>query len=265
MTDLYVSELAIYPVKSLAQITLDESRIDRFGLVNDRRWMVVDQNGVFISQRQYAKMCLIQPVFINNKLTLKASGSKDLKVTSVNVNTRHKVVVWQDECNAYDCGDDVADWLSEFLDVKCRLMYFPKDENRLVDQMYAKSTDHTAFSDGFPILLISQASLDDLNSKLEMPVPMSRFRPNLIVSGCPPFAEDDWKTIRIGELLLNVVKPCSRCTIPNIDSTTAERGIEPAKTLSGYRKTNNKIYFGQNVIPNGEGFIQKSMPVEIVQ
>ena len=121
-------------------------------------------------------------------------------------------------------------------------MFFPADENRLVDQVYAKPGDHTAFSDGFPLLLLSQASLDDLNSKLNTPVPMSRFRPNLVVSGCEPFAEDNWRILRIGELTLYVVKPCSRCVIPNIDVITAKRSAEPAKTLSGYRKRNNKIF-----------------------
>ena len=265
MSELYISELAIYPVKSLAQVVLDESRIDRFGLVQDRRWMVIDRDGVFITQRQHARMCLVQPEFSGNKLKLKAPGMSDLIVADADEKIIRRVTVWEDKCNAYDCGNDAAEWLSQFLEIDCRLMYFPEDENRLVDQKYANSGDHTAFSDGFPILLTSNASLDDLNSKLDKSVPMQRFRSNIVISGCKPFEEDNWRILRIGELTLNVVKPCSRCSIPNIDVATADRCEEPIKALSTYRKKNNKIFFGQNVIANGKGVLRKGMSVEIIE
>jgi len=265
MSELYVSELAIYPVKSLAQIVLNESRIGRFGLEYDRQWMIVDKDGYFVTQRQNARMCMVQPEYFGNRLKLKAPGMRELLVTVNDYKTKHKVIVWEDECDAYDCGDEAAEWLSQFLAIDCRLMLFPEDEDRLVDQTYAEPIDYTAFSDGFPILLISQASLDDLNHKLEKPVSMLRFRPNLVVAGCSPYAEDGWKLLRIGDLTLRVVKPCSRCAIPNIDVATAKRTAEPAKTLSSYRKKNNKIFFGQNVIANGNGLLQKGMPVEILE
>jgi uncharacterized protein len=265
MTRLYVSELAIYPVKSLSQILLDESKVSRFGLEKDRRWMVVDKSRKFVTQRQQARMCLVQTDLLDDVLKLSAPGMPDLSVAVVNKKTKHKVVIWEDECQVHDCGDMPAKWLSEFLHIDCRLVYFPEDENRLIDQVYASSDDHTAFSDGFPVLLTSQASLNDLNSKLAKSVPMSRFRPNLVVTGCDAFAEDNWRVIRIGDLTMRVVKPCSRCVIPTIDTSTGKKSSEPIKTLSQYRKRNNKIFFGQNVIANGTGFIKKGMTVEILE
>ena len=265
MSELYVSELAIYPVKSLAQIVLDESRIGRFGLEYDRRWMIVDRHGCFVTQRQHARMCLVQTELSGSELQLKAPGMLDLIVAVADDKIKHKVIVWEDECHAYDCGDETAEWLSKFLEIDCRLMYFPEEEDRLVDQEYANAGDYTAFSDGFPVLLTSQASLDDLNSRLDKPVPMSRFRPNIVVTGCDAFEEDEWRLIRIGDLTMRVVKPCSRCTIPTIDITTAEKSSEPIKTLSQYRKRDNKIFFGQNIIVNGQGLIKKGMAVEVLE
>ncbi|MFV1983813.1 MAG: MOSC domain-containing protein, partial [Thiohalomonadales bacterium] len=225
MISVYVSELAIYPVKSLAQISLKESRVDDFGLENDRRWMVVDEKGHFITQRQQSRMCLIQVKLIYVKSRLNAVQLSAIEMPSITVelpSTKKSVLVtvWHDQCNAIDCGDAVADWLSEFLSVKCRLVYFTQDEIRQVDQTFAKPKDKTAFSDGFPFLLISQASLDNLNNKLDVALPMKRFRPNIVVTGCDAFAEDNWKKIRIGDLVLRVVKPCSRCVIPNINTET---------------------------------------------
>lgn len=166
---------------------------------------------------------------------------------------------------ALDCGDEAAAWLSRFLEMECRLVFFPEDEIRQVDPTYARSGDRTAFSDGFPVLLISQASLDDLNRRLKTPVAMRRFRPNLVVSGCEPFAEDGWKQIRVGEVTFRVVKPCSRCVIPNIDPDTAEKSAEPTRTLSGFRRRENKIFFGQNLIADGMGKLELGMPVEVLE
>lgn len=265
MTQIEVSELAIYPVKSLGQITVDSVRTGRFGFDLDRRWMVVDTDGHMITQRKKSRMCLIQPGVSENSLWLHASGMPDIEVFCSPDLPHRSVTVWEDQCLALDCGDEAAEWLSQFLDMECRLVFFPDDEIRQVDPVYAEPGDCTAFSDGFPILLISQASLNDLNRRLVTPVSMRRFRPNLVVTGCEPFAEDKWKKIRIDGITFRIVKPCSRCVVPNIDPETAEKSAEPNRTLSSFRRRDNKIFFGQNVIADNQGKLELGMSIEILE
>lgn len=269
MPQIKVSGLSIYPVKSCAGIALSSSKVEAFGLSYDRRWMVVDEKGVMLTQRKLAKMCLIQTEFIDGQLYLKHSSMPDITVLQPDTRVKSRVKVWADECLAYDAGDEPANWLSQVLGVVCRLVYFPDDEIRQVDLNFASKNDKTAFSDGFPLLLISQASLDDLNSRMKQPVSMSRFRPNIVVQGCPPYAEDSWKKIRVGNILFRLVKPCSRCVIPSINTDTAERETEPTKTLIIYRQRERKIFFGQNVIAeinnDVSSEIKVGMSVEIIE
>ena len=263
MSSIEISQLLIYPAKSMGHLSLNASDVDRFGLHNDRRWMLVDRDGVYISQRKQPRMCLIKSSLEGDQLMLETAEIGSISVAKASSKKTVKVKVWGDECIAHDCGDHAADWLSGFLKIDCRLVYFPDNENRLMDQNYAKPEEYTAFSDGFPFLLISQASLDDLNGRLDVPVAMTRFRPNLVVSGCEAFAEDGWQQIKVGGLILRVVKPCSRCVIPNIDTATGEKGAEPIKTLSQYRKRDNKVFFGQNVIANSTGRLEVGMKIEL--
>ena len=265
MTKLIVSNLSIYPVKSCREIKQNSGWVEAFGLRNDRRWMVVDEEGVMLTQRKIAKMCLIQPEITETGLLLNAPAMNNIYIEYPHVNKKIIVKVWADQCQAYDAGDEVAGWLSEFLSTECRLVYFPEDEFRQVDPDYANEGDKTAFSDGFPLLLISQGSLDDLNHRLSTPITMSRFRPNIVIKGCQPFAEDSWKKIRIAEITFRIVKPCSRCVIPSINIETAEKEDEPLKTLVNYRKRDNKIFFGQNVIADSTGKIEVGLPVEIIE
>jgi len=265
MTKISVSGLSVYPVKSCRGINLNAAKVEEFGLENDRRWMVVDETGVMLTQRKISKMCLIQPAIIESGLVLKTSAMNDINIEIPSANKKLSVKVWNDKCRAYDAGDEAANWLSHVLSEKCRLVYFPKDEFRQVDLNYANEGDKTAFSDGFPLLLISQESLDDLNSRSTSAVAMTRFRPNIVVKGCKPFAEDTWKKIRIGDITLRIVKPCSRCVIPSINIETAEREDEPLKTLIGYRKRDNKVFFGQNVIASSLGDIDVGMAVEVIE
>lgn len=264
MASVQVSGLTIYPVKSLAAVTLARAQVEPLGLAHDRRWMVVDEAGQFLTQRRLARMCLIGAQLQAAGLWLTAPGMADLSVARPSELAVCEVQVWDDRVHGLDAGDEAAAWLAEFLGQACRLVYFDERRERVVDQQYARPGDRTAFSDGFPLLLISQASLDDLNSRLAEPLPMSRFRPNLVVSGCEPFAEDGWRRLRIGDVELRVVKPCSRCIIPNIDPATADKGVEPARTLATFRKRGNHVYFGQNVIADGEGEIAVGMPVAIL-
>jgi len=263
MSELTVSELAIYPVKSMRQVLLDKAEIEMGGLKHDRRWMVVDADGRMITQRQQSRLCLIQPAVTDDGIRLQTEGLADLRVSIPESGDIRSVSIWEDTCNAHDAGDNAASWLSGFLSLECRLVYFPSDEVRTVDQDYASAGDQTAFSDGFPVMLISQASLDDLNSRLESPIPMARFRPNIVISGSEPFAEDNWRQLKIGNLSLRLVKPCSRCVIPSIDIETAERGPEPTKTLVSYRRQDKKVLFGQNGVIDGEGEIERGMAVEV--
>ncbi len=228
--------------------------------------MIVDANtNHFISQRNFPKMCLIQASPTPQGIQLHHLDNSTLHVAQPCGERVRDVTVWEDHCQVWDAGDTAASWLSERLATHCRLVYFPPHEVRQVDLEYAQLGDKTAFSDGFPLLLISQASLDDLNSRLESPVGMARFRPNLVVDGCEPFAEDDWKILRIGDITLRIVKPCSRCSIPNVDPTTGRREKEPISTLSQYRRKGNKIFFGQNVIADKPGEIAVGMSVEVIE
>ncbi len=265
VNETILSGLMIYPVKSLAAIELNLSEVDRLGLRHDRRWMVVNAAGKFLSQRELPQMALIRQTLSADGLTLSTDGKPDLHLPITPRETsRIEVAVWHDHIQAIPCGSRADNWLSDALGQSCRLVYFPDGEERQVDPEYAESQDRTAFSDGFPLLLISEASLEDLNARLEQKLPMSRFRPNLIVRGCNAYAEDNWHRIRIGELDCRVVKPCSRCTITTVDPKTAQRGPEPLKTLAGYRRQGNKVFFGQNLLHNGPGFLEVGMRVEIL-
>ena len=265
MTKITVSSLSLYPIKSCREVIQNSARVESFGLKNDRRWMVVDENGVMLTQRKISKMCLIQPEITKTGLILRTSAMESLHIEIPSENIKSNVKVWADQCQAYDAGDEAATWLSEFLATTCRLVYFPDDEFRQVDLNYANDGDKTAFSDGFPFLLISQGSLDDLNQRLPSPISMNRFRPNIVITGCDPFAEDSWKKIRIGDITFRIVKPCSRCVIPSINIDTAEREEEPIKTLLSFRKRDNKIFFGQNVIADNTGTIEVGMSVEVLE
>ena len=264
MSNLTISQLAIYPVKSMRQILLNEAEIDMGGLKNDRRWMVVDTQGRMITQRQQSRLCLIQPELFEGELCLHANGMSDLKISIPDNSNVLSVSIWSDTCDAYYAGVEAQQWLTKFLGVECCLVYFPGDEVRIVDQSYAQADDQTAFSDGFPVLLLSQSSLDDLNRRMESPVPMARFRPNIVISGCAPYAEDGWQLLKVGDFTLRIVKPCSRCVIPSIDIANAERTGEPTKTLSSYRRHDNKILFGQNAVLDGQGVIATGVHVEIL-
>lgn len=254
-----------YPVKSLRGEAFSGLDVDPRGFAFDRHWMLVDAQGRFLTQRQQPRMALLDAhVDDSGSLTLSAPGMDPIRVAA-QAASRVDVTVWGDALQA-ELRDPQADaWLSEFLDVPCRLVAQPSDVVRAVDREYAQADDQVGFADGFPFLLISQASLDDLNGRLEQAVPMIRFRPNLVVDGCAPFAEDNWRRIRIGDMSFRVAKPCSRCIIPTIDPATAERGKEPLQTLMRYRRRDNKVYFGQNLLHDAVGRLEVGMPVEVLE
>jgi len=265
MPQTTLAALYRYPVKSLRGEAFDTLEVTPRGLAFDRRWMVVDPDGRFLTQRQQPRMALIQArVGANGRLQLQAPGMPRIEVEPPGADRRMPVRVWDDRLPAAPADVAAGLWLGQILGVPCHLVYLPDDIRRPVDPHYAQPADQVGFADGFPFLLISQASLDDLNARLEHPVPMLRFRPNLVVAGCAAFAEDGWQRIRIGGLSFRVAKPCSRCIIPTIDIETAEKGREPMQTLLSYRRRDNRVYFGQNLIHDGLGTLQVGMPVEVV-
>ena len=266
MGDFTISGIFIYPVKSMAGIAVQESTVDRFGLTFDRRWMLVDAEGAFLSQRQLPRMALIQQRIKGNELVLMAPEQADLSLPLTPIEgARLRVKIWDDSCDAWYCGVEAEAWLTDFLGCSARLVYMPESHFRKVDQAYADAEDRTAFSDGFPLLLISEASLQDLNRRLPEPVTMLRFRPNLVVAGCAPYAEDEWTRVQAGSLNLRVVKPCSRCVITTIDPATAAKSAEPLKTLSSYRRQGNKVFFGQNLLHDTEGHLSVGMQLKVLE
>lgn len=262
MAALQLSEIWHYPVKSMRGTRCATARVGPRGLAYDRHWMLVDTQGRFITQRQLPQMALIKAQWANAVLSFQTTRGHHYTVRPASRPQSIQVTIWRDQCAALLVDATADQWLGDMLGKACHLVQMPDDALRQVDQHYAQPTDQVGFADGFPFLLIAQASLDKLNQKLASPVEMQRFRPNLVVTGCQPHAEDDWPAIRIGEIHFRVAKPCSRCIIPTIDRHTAERSAEPLQTLRTYRQRDNKIYFGQNLLHDGAGSLAEGMPVE---
>jgi len=265
---LRLSALYRFPVKSLGGEQLQRAAVDALGLAGDRRWMVVDSSGRFLTQRQLPRMAQIGARWLDEQtLQLSASGQTALQVAVPPANQALRgVTVWRDSLAAPDAGDAAAQWLSALLGRDCRLVHVPESRARQVDLAYAQPGDRVGFADGFPLLLIGQASLDDLAARVGRPLEMLRFRPNLVVERAAPYAEDGWGRLRIGEVEFERVKPCSRCAIPTLDPHSGERADdgEPLRTLATYRRDADGVYFGQNLIPRGTGVLEVGMPVTLL-
>jgi len=257
MSEIILSGLHIYPIKSTAGLSLETAALTPQGLQGDRRYMVVSADGRFMTQRRFPKMALVQvalDILEGKGLTLRAPGMSTLQVwRPAEDSATIEVEVWGDRTTALSCGTAADAWFSQFLSIPCQLVYMPETSQRPVDHGKFGSEKIVSFADAYPYLLLSEASLAGLNQKLvdrqSASVPMNRFRPNLIVSGdIAPHAEDEWKRIRIGETVFEVAKPCARCSIPNVDQVSGDRTLEPSKTLATYRTQGNAIWFGQNLI-----------------
>ncbi|MEI7839703.1 MAG: MOSC N-terminal beta barrel domain-containing protein [Methylococcaceae bacterium] len=249
-----LSDIFIYPVKSLAGIRVSQWDVVETGLRYDRQWMLIDENGQFVSQRRLPKMAMIHTRLTDSELILSAPDFADFTLSlEPQWGAIIQSTVWKDCCAAQHVSDAADAWFSAVLQQSCQLVYLPTDTKRSVDLNYANAVDRVAFADGFPFLIVSENSLHALNSALETPVEMARFRPNLVISGCAAYAEDSWREIQIGDLDFRLPKPCSRCSVPAINPQTAEVGKEPLTTLSRLRQWQNKIYFGQNALHNQSG------------
>lgn len=254
---LRVSQLFIYPIKSLGGISLDRARVTDRGLRFDRRWMLVNADNGFITQRTVPLMALIRVAVGDDGLHVTSSLHPDALFVSfeARLSEMADVYIWEDTCQGQFVSREADAWFSSALNMPCRLVYMPDETARAIDPDFAPKGMITSFADAFPFLLISEASLEDLNSRLERAVPMDRFRPNIVFTGGSPYQEDELRAFSIRDIQFQGVKPCARCPIPTIDQATAERGKEPLRTLAGYRMWNNKVYFGQNLIHEGLGEI----------
>ncbi len=257
---LQLSEIWIYPVKSLGGIPLQQSKVTDRGLEHDRRWLLVDENACFITQREYPKLALFQPEITGDFLKISHKVSQESILVSSyptfsEMTTPIKVTVWEDVVEACEVGSEASDWFSEILGFTVRLVYMPDESQRKVDPDFAVSpNDVTSFSDGFPFLIIGQSSLDDLNSRMAKAVSISRFRPNFVFSGGEAYEEEGWREFTIGALSFYGVKPSGRCIITTVDPETGViSGKDPLLTLSKYKNVGNKVIFGQNVIAQQQG------------
>ena len=261
-----VTSLIYYPIKACRGHEVDISNVERMGLEHDRRMMVVTPEGGFVTQRDTPKLALVTPSISSEKLTLSAPGMDNLTINIQKSGPTRPVDIWRSKgVQAVDQGQQAAEWFSDWLGTSVRLVHMAEGYIRRINKNYAvHADDHTGFADGYPILLVSEESLADLNARLDEPVPMNRFRPNIVVRGCEPFAEDTWSRIRIGETEMAVVKPCARCVVTTIDKQTLAQSKEPLKTLAAYRTQAGGAMFGQNVIPLNEGRLELGMNVEIL-
>ena len=265
---MHVSELYLYPIKSMRGIPLDHGKLDERGFRYDRRWMLVDANDVFISQREEHRMALIDVALNAHVLTVQAPGMDLLRVPLEASGPPLRCRIWRDVVDAVLVSPEVHAWFSSFLGTDCRLVYMPNESRRIVDPAYVPEERIVGFADAFPLLIIGEGSLNELNARLQRngdeTVPMRRFRPNVVVAESQPYEEDTWQHIQIGDIDVDVVKPCARCAITTVDTETAEAGHEPLRTLSTYRKENSKVYFGQNAVHRQLGTIRVGDAVHVV-
>jgi uncharacterized protein YcbX len=260
-----LSALTLYPIKSCAGLSLPEAMLTTAGLglstgqFIDREWMVVDHNGGYMTQRDFPRMALITPTLHAHTLALDFPGLPTLVLALDRPDSQaptRRVHIWDDSLRAYDCDDTTAAWFSQALGVPCRLVRFHADVTRDVSQQWTNGVAATTlFSDGYPILVIGQASLDDLNDKLRgagrAPLPMNRFRPNVVIDGIEAFEEDYVETFQLGDAVLKPVKPCPRCPMPSVDQATGEFGPDPLDILQSYRakpELDGALCFGMNAI-----------------
>ncbi len=257
-----VSSLFVYPIKSCAGLPVVEMPFDARGPSWDRRWMVVDEDGKFVTQRTHPHMARIHPRLSDDGLRITSRGFDPLDVRPKG--KRREVSVWNYRGRALDVGDEAANWFSSVLRSPVRLVTFDETTHRKTSLRHTQIPSEIAFADGYPALLVSIESLTDLNRRLEQSLPMNRFRPNIVVRDCHPFEEDTWSELHAPELVLSVVKPCERCAITTVDQRTGLKGKEPLRTLSQFRRADNGVIFGQNCVHHGAGVLRVGDDLRVV-
>lgn len=261
-----VSQLIIYPIKSLGGVSLPTSEITDRGLKFDRRWMLIDETGKFISQRTVSQLALLRVELKENSLRVFHVHSPDEFIDIPYYETGSLAIpvqIWDDSCSALHLGHKFDEWFSKKLEIECKLVYMPDDTQRLVTPPHRNKEEINSFSDSYPFLMIGESSLVDLNNRMAEDIPMNRFRPNIVFSGGESYLEDEMAHFTINNIHFYGIKLSSRCNLPTINQENASKGKEPVKTLSKYRRINNKIYFGQNLVHEGNGSINVGDLIEI--
>ena len=262
-----LQDIFVYPLKSAAALAQASARVAPRGLAGDRRWLVVDADGVFQTGRQLPALVTIRATPVAGGLRLAGPGQRDLLLASPGPDAdRMPVRVWKDPVDAVRAGPDADDWLTRALGRPLRLVHMDAASRRAVDPAYGQAGDQVSFADGYPLLAISQAALDRLNERLPRPVPMLRFRPNLVLAGVAAHAEDGWRRLRIGAVEFAAVKPCTRCVFTTVDHRTGaiDRDGEPLQTLKTYRRGERGITFGMHLIPRGNGVVATGDPITVL-
>lgn len=261
----HIHSLHIYPIKSCQGISLQTAELTSTGFKYDRHWMLVDKQGKFLSQRTHPQLATIKTSLTTDFL-IAESQSSQLKIPLVSSTSRQvQVTIWNDICSSAIVSSECSDWFSRFLDTECELVFLPDSEKRQIDPKYSSLNQIVGFSDGFPLLVLSRASIDLLNTKLTQKVDIDRFRANIILEGCPAHAEDNYSEISVNDISIKLPKPCSRCIIPSIHQQNAEKYPEVLTALAGYRKKGNNIYFGQNGVHLSNGIISMGDEVELTE
>jgi uncharacterized protein YcbX len=245
---LSVASLHIHPIKSLGGFGVSQAHITPRGFAHDRRWMLVDGTGVFMTQRELPGMATLHcsPRSDGFRVTdTRDNEHMDLS-WEIDQGERRRARIWKDDVQVVHAPVEVSAWFADRLGVTCSLVHMPESTHRPINPAYARGV--TALNDGYPYMILSSASVDDLNARMERPLPMDRFRPSIVIGGGAPYQEDDWKEITIGSARFQLVKPCERCAITTTDQRTGERGKEPLRTLAIYRKRGNEVAFGMNAV-----------------
>ncbi len=288
---MHISEINIYPIKSLKGISVEAATVEERGLRYDRRWMLTTPDGMFFTQREFPQMATLSVWFEEDGVGLGVAADRFGEVFvpfEPDTGKRQQVMIWQSTCAGVIYGAALNEWFSDVLATNCQLVYMPDDSRRNVRELFNKNDDIVSFADGYPLMALSEATLEDLNRRLletdksvRTPLPMNRFRPNIVISGSKSFAEDDWQTIRIGDAIFGTTKPCERCVITTVDQSKGEfTGKEPLKTLASYRMARdvmpgrleslgineNAVIFGQNLIAESTGkTITKGDEIEVLE
>ena len=264
-----LASIHIYPLKAARAVNLDESRVEPWGLAGDRRWLLVDEDGRFISQREEPSLARVVVSRGPGRIRVSADDRTGLVIAEPPAGAALlKASVWSSTLLAAAAGPEPDAWFSAYLGRPARLVYLDDPTRRPVDPEYGRDGDVVSFADGYPLLLTSVGSLGELGDWLaadgELPVPMTRFRPSVVVTGASPWAEDHWRRVRIGPVPFRVAKPCGRCVVTTTNQVTGERGRQPLKMLGRRRRFGQELVFGQNLIPEAGGVIRVGNPVEVL-
>lgn len=263
-TNMVLGAIYLYPLKGARGLAADHAAVTARGLAGDRLWMIVEGNGRFVSQRSHPALALLEVHHGPEGLDLAHPGRETLRCPEPDGSRRLEAAIWKDTVDAADAGDEAAAWLTELLGGPCRLVYQDDARSRPLPAPRGREGDVVSFADGSPVLLCGEAALADLNGRLDAPLPLDRFRPNLVFRGGPPFAEDGFGRLSIGEVVFRNTGPCPRCTVTTVDQATGLRGKEPLRTLATYRKREGGVMFGVNLVPENTGRVAVGDPLVLL-